>query len=118
MLEDNWELNGPHHLLLPGSKSVFFQSKQEEAPWLEVSLEKEAFLSGLLLLCPDDAPPVEASLLSQDQPGSGGSQLEAFKSYTVVCCPQANSMRENLSSSQAEEEGRRSSSPLGFPAPA
>ena len=78
-MKDNWNDYGPHHLLLPGSK--FFQSEQEEAPWLEVSLEKEAFLSGLLLLCPDNAPPVEASLLAPDQPGSGGSQLvEAFKS--------------------------------------
>ena len=84
MLEDHWADYGPHHLLLPGSK--LFQSKQEDAPWLEVGLEKEVFLSGLLLLCPDNAPPVEASVIAQDDSQSGGSQLEAFKSYTAVHC--------------------------------
>ena len=81
---DNCKVYGPHHLLLPGSK--FFQSRQEESPWLEVSLEKQAFLSGLLLLCPENAPPVEASVIAQDHSQSGGSQLEAFKSYTAVHC--------------------------------
>ena len=77
MLGDDWALYGPHHLLLPGSK--FFQSKQEDAPWLEVGLEKEAFLSGLLLLCPENAPPVEASLLAHDHSQSGRILLEAFQ---------------------------------------
>ena len=80
---DNCKVYGPHHLLLPGSK--FFQSREEEAPWLEVSLEKEAFLSGLLLLCPENAPPVEASLLAQDHPGSGGIRLvECDCSYIML----------------------------------
>ena len=74
MLDDNWALHGPHHLLLPGSK--LFQSKHEEAPWLEVGLEKEAFLSGLLIICPGNAPPMEASLLAGDRTGSGGKQFE------------------------------------------
>ena len=75
MLDDNWALHGPHHLLLPGSK--LFQSKPEEAPWLGVGLEKEAFLSGFLIICPNNnAPPLEASLLTRDHPGSGGRQFD------------------------------------------
>ena len=44
--------------------------------------------------------------------------VEALKSWTLVSSTQADSMRESWSGSQAEEEGRRSSSPSGFPAPA
>ena len=86
MLDDNWDDNGPHHLLLPPMPTALFRSKQEEAPWLEISLEKEVFLSGLLLLCHDnDDPPVKASLLAENHPGSGGTKIQAFKSFTVVC---------------------------------
>ena len=69
MLEDNWALHGPHHLLLPGPTS--FKSQLEEAPWLEIELDEETFLSGLLVLGPDDAPPVLASLLAEDHSRSG-----------------------------------------------
>ena len=69
MLEDNWALHGPHHLLLPGPTS--FKSQLEEAPWLEIELDKETFLSGLLVLGPADAPPVLASLLAEDHSRSG-----------------------------------------------
>ena len=69
MLEDNWTLHGPHHLLLPGPTS--FKSQPEEAPWLEIELDEETFLSGLLVLGPDDASPLLASLLGEDHPRSG-----------------------------------------------
>ena len=77
VLDDNWALHGPHHLLLPSCSTLFFQSKQEHSPWLEVSLKKESFLSGLLIICPgNNAPPLEASLLAGDCTGSGRRQFE------------------------------------------
>ena len=69
MLEDNWALHGPHHLLLPGPTS--FKSQSEEAPWLEIELDEETFLSGLLVLGPDDAPPLQAIFFAEDHPRSG-----------------------------------------------
>ena len=43
----------------------------EEAPWLEIELDEETFLSGLLILGPDDAPPLQAILFAEDHPRSG-----------------------------------------------
>ena len=69
MFEDNWALHGPHHLLLPGPTS--FKSQSEVAPWLEIELDEETFLSGLLVIGPDDASPLQASLLAEDHLRSG-----------------------------------------------
>ena len=77
MLEDNWALHGPHHLLLPGPTS--FKSMPEEAPWLEIELDKETFLSGLLILGPDDASPLQAILLAEDHPRSGTTELHPYE---------------------------------------
>ena len=77
MLEDNWALHGPHHLLLPGPTS--FKSQSEEAPWLEIELDEETFLSGLLILGPDDASPLQASLLAEDHPRSGTTELHPYE---------------------------------------
>ena len=77
MLEDNWALHGSHHLLLPGPTS--FKSQLEEAPWLEIELDKETFLSGLLILGPDDASPLQAILLAEDHPRSGTTELHPYE---------------------------------------
>ena len=107
MLEDNWALHGPHHLLLPGPTS--FKSQSEEAPWLEIELDEETFLSGLLVLGPDGAPPLQASLLAEDHPRSGTTEPQPLK-VNIGHCFQG-SLREELLVSLMEEEDRRSYSP-------
>ena len=109
MLEDNWALHGPHHLLLPGPTS--FKSQSEEAPWLEIELDEETFLSGLLILGPDDASPLLASLLGEDHPRSG-TILERY--YTSHFFQGLLMLREELLVSLMVEEDRPSYSPSAY----
>ena len=104
MLEDNWALHGPHHLLLPGPTS--FKSMPEEAPWLEIELDEETFLSGLLVLGPDDASPLQATLLAEDHPRSGTTEPQPLKVNLGHCFQ--GSLREELLVSLMEEEDRQS----------
>ena len=73
VLDDNYFRYGPQHVLLPGPAT--FNSKSEEATWLEIRLDKKTFLAGLLLLCSQDAQPIQAILLPDDGLRSGGSSI-------------------------------------------
>ena len=67
-------MTGLRHL-----NTLCFKSQLEEAPWLEIELDKETFLSGLLILGPDDASPLQAILLAEDHPRSGTTELHPYE---------------------------------------
>ena len=83
----------------------------EEDPWLEIELDEETFLSGLLILGPDDASPLLASLLGEDHPRSG-TILERY--YTSHFFQGLLMLREELLVSLMVEEDRPSYSPSAY----